>query len=87
MYTIYVGSGIDGSARKGHASQCRNCGKCVERCTQHIDIPTELRNVTKTLETPDMKILDLIFRPAIRTSLWYDRWKSSMKARTPALKR
>ena len=81
MYAMYVGGGTDGSARKGFASQCKNCGKCVKVCTQHIDIPAELRNVAKAMETPDMKFLGLAFRPLFRTYLRYDRWKSRRKAR------
>lgn len=32
-----------------HAGLCRNCGKCVKACPQHIAIPEELKNVNKTL--------------------------------------
>jgi hypothetical protein len=53
----------------------------VKVCTQHIDIPAELRNVAKAMETPDMKALGLAFRPLFRTYLRYDRWKSRRKAR------
>jgi predicted aldo/keto reductase-like oxidoreductase len=32
------------------ASQCVECGKCLEHCPQNIDIPTELKNIEKEFE-------------------------------------
>jgi predicted aldo/keto reductase-like oxidoreductase len=32
------------------ASQCVDCGKCVEHCPQNIDIPSELKNVVEEFE-------------------------------------
>ena len=32
-----------------HAALCKNCGKCVKACPQHIMIPEELIKVSKTL--------------------------------------
>ena len=29
----------------GNASLCINCGICLEKCPQEIDIPDELKNV------------------------------------------
>ncbi|WP_455644895.1 aldo/keto reductase [Methanosphaera sp.] len=37
--------GLSGEAHD--ASLCKNCGVCVSKCPQHIDIPKELRNVDK----------------------------------------
>ena len=34
------------------ASQCINCGQCVEHCPQRIDIPNELKHVEKEFEGP-----------------------------------
>jgi predicted aldo/keto reductase-like oxidoreductase len=81
MYTIYVGEGIDGSGRRGYASQCKSCGKCVKVCTQHIDIPTELKKVAKSMEGPDMKLVGLVFRPAYGTYMRFDSWRNRRKAR------
>ena len=36
------------------ASQCVQCGQCLEKCPQHIDIPTALESVVGELEGPDM---------------------------------
>jgi len=38
------------------ASLCVKCGKCVSHCPQHIDIPAELEQAKKELETPGYKI-------------------------------
>lgn len=81
MYMIYVGGGIDGSGRKGYASQCKSCNKCVEVCTQHIDIPTELKSVAKALEGPDMKVIGFVFRPVFNSYVRYDRWRNRRRAR------
>ena len=80
MYSMYVGGGTDGSAGKGYASRCRECGKCVQVCTQHIDIPAELKNVAKAMEGPEMKVLDLVFRPFLGMFMQYDRRRSRRKA-------
>lgn len=32
----------------GHAALCKNCGKCMKACPQHIIIPDELKKVSKT---------------------------------------
>jgi len=31
------------------------CGKCLEKCPQHIDIPTVLESVVEELEGPDLE--------------------------------
>jgi predicted aldo/keto reductase-like oxidoreductase len=80
-YMMFVGGGADGSGRKGYASQCRNCNKCVDVCTQQIDIPAELRNVARAMESPEMKILGLVFRPAMNEFMRYDRWRNRRKVR------
>ena len=48
------------------ASQCINCGKCVKHCPQHIDIPAELKNVSKTYEGIIGKPLTFIIDKAMR---------------------
>jgi len=47
MYGIQLMGAMGGTP--AHAALCKNCGKCVSLCPQHIPIPDELRNVTKTL--------------------------------------
>jgi hypothetical protein len=48
--------------RPGSASLCNQCGKCVPRCPQNIDIPTELKNVKRELETPFYKLSKIAFK-------------------------
>ena len=35
--------GKDNPERSAHPSQCTQCGKCLEKCTQKLNIPEELR--------------------------------------------
>lgn len=37
------------------ASLCVQCGQCVEKCPQHIDIPVVLESVVEELEGPDFE--------------------------------
>jgi predicted aldo/keto reductase-like oxidoreductase len=37
------------------ASLCVECGLCVEKCPQHIDIPAVLKRVVEELEGPDFE--------------------------------
>ena len=81
VYMIQVGSGFGGLGKKGYASQCKNCGKCVKHCTQHIDIPKELDAAAKALESPDMKAMRLVFGPVFGGLMRYNRWKKMRKSR------
>jgi uncharacterized protein len=38
-----------------YASQCTECGECIEKCPQHIDIPTVLKSVVAALEDSDLE--------------------------------
>ena len=40
---------LDGRGVPSHAALCKNCGKCVKACPQHIAVPDELKKVSKTL--------------------------------------
>jgi len=44
------------------ASQCTGCGKCTRHCPQHIDIPKELAEARKVLETPLYKAARTAFK-------------------------
>jgi hypothetical protein len=53
-----------------HAALCKNCGKCVEACPQHIMIPEELKMVSKTLGgfqtkmmLPFMRLIGILKKP------------------------
>jgi predicted aldo/keto reductase-like oxidoreductase len=43
---------VDG--QPGYASQCVNCGTCLDKCPQHIQIPDMLARVAAELEGPDL---------------------------------
>lgn len=43
---------------KGNASLCINCGICLEKCSQEINIPDELKNVHLILKK-GIKISDI----------------------------
>jgi predicted aldo/keto reductase-like oxidoreductase len=47
-------SGELSDGRPGYASQCAECGECVDRCPQHIPIPDMLARVAGELEGPDL---------------------------------
>ena len=49
MMYLMLQSGGGGKA-PSLASQCVECGKCVEHCPQSIDIPAELKKVDKEFE-------------------------------------
>ncbi len=42
------------------ASTCIDCKKCVKHCPQHINIPSELKKVSKELERIDSKIVSFL---------------------------
>ena len=39
-----------------YASQCIQCGKCLEKCSQHLDIPALIKIVKEKFEAPDLEI-------------------------------
>lgn len=49
MYAIRC-SGMVTNGEPGYASQCTQCGECLEKCPQHIDIPAVLEDVVEELE-------------------------------------
>lgn len=48
-------SGILSAGEPKFASQCVKCGKCLEKCPQHLEIPTLLKSVVEELEGPDLE--------------------------------
>ncbi len=40
--------------KNGPASACIDCGKCVEKCPQQINIPQVMKDVVESLENKPM---------------------------------
>jgi predicted aldo/keto reductase-like oxidoreductase len=53
MYAVRLCGAITGG-EPGYASQCVQCGKCLEKCPQHLAIPDLLAAVVADLEGPDL---------------------------------
>lgn len=54
MYAARLGGAV-ALGKPEFASLCIQCGQCVEKCPQHIDIPTVLKSVVEELEGPDLE--------------------------------
>lgn len=53
-YAFRLSGEITGSNR-GFASQCVECGSCVDKCPQHIPIPQVLAQVAAEMDGPDLE--------------------------------
>lgn len=53
FYAARLGGILGGET--GFASQCVQCGKCIEKCPQHLDIPKVLESVVEDLEGSDLE--------------------------------
>ncbi len=50
------GGGVFTDGKRSFASQCVGCGKCIDRCPQHLSIPDILKDVAKELEGPGLEL-------------------------------
>jgi len=64
MMYVMQSAGIQGRD-PGLASQCVDCGACVKHCPQKIDIPNELKTITKEFEGPLSKVLAFTLRKVL----------------------
>ena len=48
-------SGILADGKPKYASQCVECGECLDKCPQHIPIPELLARVAAEMEGPDLE--------------------------------
>mgnify|MGYP000247659509 CR=1 FL=1 len=53
MYAIRMSGMISGAP--GYASQCVQCGECLEKCPQEIEIPDFLEKVAEEMEDADLE--------------------------------
>lgn len=54
MYASRPGGAV-GLGEPEFASLCVQCGQCLEKCLQHIDIPAMLESAVEELEGPDFE--------------------------------
>jgi len=50
LYAIRCGGIFSGTGNPGYASECVQCGECLEKCPQNIPIPDALEWVAEDLE-------------------------------------
>jgi len=65
MYAAKPGGIIRGDV-PGYASQCVQCGQCVEKCPQHLDIPSLLEAVKEKFEGKDLRGWKIMAKKAFR---------------------
>jgi predicted aldo/keto reductase-like oxidoreductase len=65
MYAAKPGGIIRGDVH-AYASQCVQCGQCVEKCPQHLDIPSLLEAVKEKFEGKDLKGWKVMAKKAFR---------------------
>ena len=54
MYAVGLSGALSGG-EPGFASLCVQCGQCLEKCPQNLDIPAILESVAEELEGPDLE--------------------------------
>lgn len=68
-YGIHLG-GMQSASERAYASQCINCGQCVQKCPQHLPIPELLPQVAREFETIWLQLLmvyaRMFFYPRLR---------------------
>ena len=67
MYVMRTGGSLTG--KPGYASQCNQCGECLDKCPQQIDIPTYLEKVAAELEGPHLAQLEQMVRQHLFKSI------------------
>lgn len=69
VYQLRIGGKMDG-AKPAYASLCRNCGRCVKACPQHLPIPQHLEAVARDYETLGARIVGNATVYALRLMRW-----------------
>ena len=61
-YSLHLGGLEKDRNKRAYASQCTECGKCLNKCPQHLAIPELLKEVSAEFETWFLKLLLLYGR-------------------------
>jgi len=64
---VYVQNTNSFGSKPGNAAKCTNCGICVAKCPQSIDIPKELNVIRKEMETPVFKFISSVGKIVLGT--------------------
>lgn len=67
MYIVTLMGIMNGE--RSDASLCQNCGVCVKKCPQHINIPEELKNVKSCLGGTQTKLMKPIIKVIAKRQL------------------
>lgn len=71
-YIIHLAGTIHGTH---YASLCKNCGKCVKKCPQHLPIPDLLEDVADEFDGLTMKITARVVDRFMAFMTWRDKRK------------
>jgi uncharacterized protein len=67
-YMVFV-SGALGSD-PAYASMCKECGKCLEKCPQHLQIPELLKEVAEEFEDRRMRVMVWMVKHFVAVQRW-----------------
>ncbi|MCF7936193.1 MAG: aldo/keto reductase [Synergistales bacterium] len=62
QYFMMLGGAL---GKKGHASMCVNCGKCLELCPQQLPIPDLLGETADKLEGRRFRVMQMLTKPML----------------------
>jgi predicted aldo/keto reductase-like oxidoreductase len=65
IYAAKAGGIIRGDIL-GYASQCVQCGQCLEKCPQHLNVPDLLKNIAEKFEGSDLEIWEAAAKETFR---------------------
>lgn len=65
LYAIVMSGELSGG-KSSYASQCVECGECLEKCPQQIQIPFFLAKVTAEFEGPELEERLIVIRQRLR---------------------